>query len=169
MPTTIDQKPNGTLPRAAQAPLDRVLDRDVPKDRTLGHGTPSKPLFGALPIARIIPQDVHSMMDYANGLATGAGVILADDPIARIASIALGASVTGVSAVTDYRLSVAKLLPIELHEATDYLWGAAAIAAPFVFGYWKRSPRVAMMHVMAGAGTILSSLITDYRSAKRRR
>jgi len=104
-----------------------------------------------------------------NGIVVGAGALMTDDPAARLASIALGASIIGVAAVTDYRLSGAKLIPIEVHEATDYLWGAAAIAAPFVLGYWKRSPRVAMMHVVAGAGTILASMITDYRSAKRGR
>jgi hypothetical protein len=163
---------NGTqrsASRNARAPLDRVLGRDALEDRTLSHGAPSKPLFGVLPLARLIPQDVHAMMDYGNGVAAGAGALMTDDPAARIASIALAASVVGISAVTDYRLSAAKLVPIEAHEVADYAWGLAAIAAPFVFGYWKRAPRVALMHVMAGAGTLLSSLLTDYRSYKRSR
>jgi len=152
-----------------QAPLDRVFDRTVEQDRRLSQGAPSKPLLGALPLARLIPQDVHSVMDYANGLITGSGAFLTDDPAARIASLALAAAGTSVSAMTDYRLSAAKIIPIEQHEAIDHLWGLAAIAAPFVFGYWKRSPTVALMHVMAGAGSILSSLFTDYRSYKRGR
>lgn len=152
-----------------QAPLDRVLHRTVESERSLSHGAPSKPLFGVLPLARLIPQDVHSAMDYANGVATGSGALMTDDPAARIASIALAASVAGLSAMTDYRLSVAKIIPIEQHEVADHLWGIAAIAAPFVFGYWKRAPRVALMHVMAGAGTILASLFTDYRSYTRGR
>ena len=94
---------------------------------------------------------------------------MTDDPAARIASVALAASTIGISALTDYRLSIAKVIPIEQHEMADYLWGAAAIAAPFVFGYWKRAPRTALAHVMAGAGTILASMFTDYRAAKRRR
>lgn len=164
------QKTNGRTNVPKTAPLDRVLDRDVARDRTLSHGAPSKQLArGFLPLARIIPQDVHSVMDYADGLNTGAGAFLSDDPAARIASIALGASALGMSAMTDYRLSVAKVIPIEAHEVIDYAWGAMAIAAPFVLGYWKRSPRVALMHVMSGAGQILASLFTDYRSAKRGR
>jgi hypothetical protein len=39
--------------------------------------------------------------------------------------------------MTDYRLSVAKVIPIEAHEVIDHAWGLAAIAAPFVLGYWK--------------------------------
>ncbi|HWO26867.1 MAG TPA: hypothetical protein VNO30_49395 [Kofleriaceae bacterium] len=152
-----------------QAPLDRVFDRTVKQERPLSQGEPSKPLLGVLPLARLIPQDVHSVMDYANGLVTGSGAFLADCPSAKIASIALAAAGTSVSALTDYRLSAAKLIPIEQHEVIDHLWGIAAIAAPFVFGYWKKSPTVALMHVMAGASSILASLFTDYRSCKRGR
>lgn len=140
---------------------------EATQERTLSKGRPSKPLFGALPLARVIPQDVHSIMDYANGAITGLGVT-SDDNAAKLASAVLGASVIGVSLVTDYRLSVAKILPIEAHEVADYGWGMTAIALPFVLGYWKRSPMVAMSHIIAGAGTILSALITDYRAYRKR-
>jgi hypothetical protein len=151
-----------------QAPLDRALDRSVEKERPMSHGALSKPLFGVLPISRYIPMDCHSIMDYVDGASAGAGALMTDDPAARIASIALAASSIGVSAMTDYRLSAARVIPIEAHEAIDYAWGIAAIAAPFVFGYWKRAPRVALMHVVAGAGTLLSSLFTDYRAYSKR-
>jgi hypothetical protein len=155
--------------REMQAPLDRVLDRHVEGDRRLSHGAPSKPLFGVLPLSRLIPQDVHSVIDYASGLSAGSGALMTNDPAARIASAALAATTIGVSAVTDYRLSAAKLIPIEQHERVDYLWGIAAIASPFVLGYWKRAPQVALLHVITGATTLLASLFTDYRSQKRRR
>jgi len=136
---------------------------DAP-DRTLSHGVPARPLLGGLPIARLIPQDIHSVMDYMNGVSTGLGVLLGREPAAIAASMILGGSVIGVSAVTDYRLSIKKLIPIELHEKIDYAWGITAIAAPFLLGYWKKSPTVALMHVISGVGTILSSLVTDYRA-----
>jgi hypothetical protein len=167
---TTQKTENIAIPKRSQAPIDKLIDRTVPRERTLSQGAPSKELLGVLPLARLIPQDVHSMMDYSDGLlSAGAGLFAEDDDrAAQIASIALGASVTGLSLITDYRLSVAKIVPIEVHEVADYVWGAAAIAAPFVFGYWKSSPRTAMAHVIAGASTILASLFTDYRSAKRR-
>jgi hypothetical protein len=133
--------------------------------RRLSRGIPSAPLLGRLPLARLIPQDVHSVVDYGNGIMVGAG-ITARDPRARMASIVLAASVIGVSAMTDYRLSVAKIVPIETHEAIDHIWGLSAIAAPFVFGYWKTSPKVAISHVVTGVATILASLVTDYRAYK---
>lgn len=159
------------IPNATRAPLDKLIDRTVLEDRTLSHGAPSRELFGVLPLARLVPQDIHALNDYADGVLSGGAALLAedDDRVAQIASLALGGSLIGISAITDYRLSIAKLVPIEAHQVADYAWGAAAIAAPFVLGYWKTSPRTALMHVIAGAGTLLTSLFTDYRSAKRRR
>ena len=139
------------------------------EDRTLSHGTPPAKLLGILPLARLIPQDVHSVMDYGSGMMAMSGAAMTDEPMAEIASLALGGSVIGVSAITDYRLSLAKILPVKAHEALDYIWGASAIAAPFVLGYWKKAPRTALMHIMAGAGTIMSSLFTDYRAFRNRR
>lgn len=151
-------KPNGKSARAHA-------------DRTLSHGEPSRPLLGVLPIARLIPQDVHSVMDYVDGLTAATGAMMADDDddVALFASLALGAGAIGVSAMTDYRLSLAKIIPIRVHEAIDYAWGMSCIVAPFALGYWKSSPRTAMTHVMVGAGTILASLFTDYRSYREER
>ena len=152
----------GTLPRA---PID-----DAPEqDSSLSVGAPAKPLLGVLPIARLIPQDIHSVMDYANSGMFFVEGLATDDDTAMIASMALGVAGAGVSLMTDYKLSVAKVIPVEAHEVIDYAWSAAAIAAPFVFGYWKTAPRVALMHVAAGACTIVASLLTDYRAYSKRK
>lgn len=130
----------------------------------LSRGTPSAPLFGVLPLARWVPQDVHSVADYGHAVAAGGVAILTRNPTAIAASIALGGSALAVSALTDYRLSLAKLIPIERHEAIDHLWGIAAVLAPFVLGYWKTAPKVAVTHVSVGIGSILWALVTDYRA-----
>jgi hypothetical protein len=137
--------------------------------RVLSKGEQAPKLLGFLPIARLIPQDIHSVLDYVDGLTVASGALLDDNPTAFTASLALGAADIGVSLMTDYRLSAVKLIPIRTHEAIDHLWGLSCIAAPFLLGYWKKAPRVAMTHVMTGAMTILASLFTDYRSYKRRR
>jgi len=137
-------------------------------DRTLSHGVPAAPLLG-LPIKRWIPMDVHAMADYSGGLMVGSGYFTADDDAACWASMALSGAVIGVSLMTDYRLSAMKVIPIRAHMALDYLWGASCIAAPFVLGYWKKSPVTAMTHIATGAFTILASLFTDYRSYKQQR
>ena len=157
---------------AAAARRPPVIEEPALEDRTerarsLSQGEPSRPLMG-LPLARLIPQDVHSVMDYGNAGLVASCALMTRDPRAVLASLMLGSSDLGMSLVTDYRLSVAKLIPIETHEAVDHIWGMTAIAAPFVLGYWKTAPKVALVHVMAGVGNIIASLFTDYRAYSRR-
>ena len=109
---------------------------------------------------------MHSVMDYG-----AAGVVLAcalsdRSGKARAASLLIGASGLVASLLTDYRLSLKKLIPIETHEVIDYAFGITAVSAPFVLGYHRRAPRVAFTHVMAGLGTILAALVTDYRAER---
>jgi hypothetical protein len=136
--------------------------------RRLSKGEPAPKLLGVLPIARLVPQDIHSVMDYVDGLSVASGALLDDNTAAFTASIALGASAVATALMTDYRLSAMKLIPIRSHEVIDHVWGLSCIAAPFVLGYWKKAPRVAMTHVMTGAMNILLSLFTDYRAYRRR-
>jgi hypothetical protein len=133
-------------------------------NRRLSQGIPSAPLFKVLPLARIIPQDVHSVMDYMDAAAVASGALMTKCPKATAASWALGGSGIAASALTDYRLSLKRVIPIEAHEVIDYAFAAAAITAPFIFGYYKTAPRVAAMHIVAGVGTALASLFTDYRA-----
>jgi hypothetical protein len=130
----------------------------------LSRGTPSRPLLGALPLARLIPQDIHSVLDYVDAATVLSGAVLSDCPKARTASVLIGGSGAGLSAISDYRLSLAKVIPIEAHEVIDYAFGVSAISAPFLFGYYKTAPITAAMHVATGVGTLLASLFTDYRA-----
>lgn len=127
---------------------------------------PSKPVLGVLPLARLIPQDVHSVLDYVHTAGFFASAAVARTSRGRMMGVILGAGIGGTSAVTDYRLSAAKVLPIELHEKLDYVGGITAIAAPFVLGYVKKDPIAAMIHIGLGIGTVLTSLFTDYRASK---
>lgn len=129
-----------------------------------GAGRPSRPLLGGLPLSRIIPQDVHSVVDYVDAAAVIAGAALSACPRARAASLTIGGAGLAASSLTDYRLSLAKVIPIEAHETVDYAFGLSAIVAPFVLGYRKTAPRVAALHVALGVGTILAALFTDYRA-----
>jgi len=127
---------------------------------------PAKPVMGMLPLVRALPQDVHSVLDYVHTAGFLVSASLATTGRARAVGLALGAGLGGVSLVSDYRLSAGKLLPIETHEKVDYLTGLAAIAAPFLLGYAKKDPIAAMLHVGLGLGTLVTSLVTDYRAAK---
>jgi hypothetical protein len=127
---------------------------------------PSKPVLGMLPLARVIPQDVHSALDYVHTAGFLASAALARTSRARAVGLALGAGLGGGSLVTDYRLSAAKVLPIETHEKADYAIGLAAVLAPFLLGYARKDPVAAMIHVGLGVGSLVTSLLTDYRATK---
>lgn len=147
--------------RTLVSDLERDLDSVAPS-----LDLESKPLFGVLPLARLIPQDIHSMMDYAAAGTCLGTSLWAESSGAKAAGAMLGASVLCVSLLTDYRMSAVKLIPIEAHEAIDHAWGLSCIAAPFVFGYFRKDPAVAAIHVLTGVSTILASLFTDYRAAE---
>lgn len=158
--------------RVSSAELDQGWMRDGEESlsrgealiRSLSVGMPSRPLLGRLPLARVVPQDVHSVMDYLGAGGVLLGAFVSDCPRARTASWVIGGSGVVASAVTDYRLSLAKVLPIETHEVIDYAFGVSAISAPFLLGYRKTAPLVAAAHIAIGLGTILASLFTDYRA-----
>jgi hypothetical protein len=133
-------------------------------DKSAAAGIPAQPLLGWLPMRRWIPQDIHSLLDYQSDLTVTAAGLLSGSKAACTAGLALGVSGLGVALLTDYRLSLKKVIPIEVHEAIDYIWSFSVIAAPFVFGYARRSKLATMLHIFTGVSTILGSLITDYRA-----
>jgi hypothetical protein len=143
----------------------RAVREDI-RELTTRRGIPARPLLKVLPIRRVIPQDLHSLGDYGDSVRVMIAGLLTPNREARAASLALGLSGVTASMLTDYRLAPVKVIPIEVHEAIDYLWGAAAIAAPFVLGYRKKAPITATFHMLTGAVHIVSSMLTDYRAAR---
>jgi hypothetical protein len=83
---------------------------------------------------------------------------------AKTAALALAGSALAVNLLTDYRLSPVRLIPIEVHEGFDHLWGATNILTPFILGDWRKSPLAAAIQIFTGVATILESLFTDYRA-----
>jgi len=106
---------------------------------------------------------VHSLLDYRGGVLALVAGQLSSNPVARRAGRVLGACAICLALVTDTRLSVAKLVPIEAHEVGDYVLGKAAVLAPFVLGYARTNPVVAAVHVLVGLSSIGVALVTDYR------
>ncbi len=125
---------------------------------------PAHPLLGVLPVARVIPMDVHSVMDYVSSAAAMSALLLADSPAAKITGAVVGSTAAAVSLFTDYRLSAVKLIPIEVHEVIDYVYGLSLAVAPFVLRYLRSDPLVAGLHIGVGLSVIIASLLTDYRA-----
>lgn len=148
-------------PQLAEPPPHRRLKKLL--SRGADAGFPSEPVLGRLPLARLIPQDVHSLGDYTGALGAGLVAASAGGARAKAAGLLLALSGVGVSLVTDYRLSLRKWIPIEKHEVIDYAWGAMTAASPWLFGYARRAPAVAWAQVAIGLGYWVVSALTDYR------
>ncbi|HVJ93177.1 MAG TPA: hypothetical protein VM580_25425 [Labilithrix sp.] len=142
------------------------LERIVFAERRPSAPVPAKPMLGALPIERVVPQVAHSIIDY---LVAGAYLVsarVATTRRARVVGLLGFAHVGGVGLLTDAPLSAAKVVPIEVHEALDYVSGIGVAAAPFVLGYRRKDPLSAGIQIVAGIATVLTSLFTDYRAER---
>lgn len=162
---TLVDEAEGPLGDQIAALVHSVRQLEGRISRLASRNLPARPLLGVLPLKRVIPQDVHSVMDYGAGLTVAAGGLFACSDEAKAASAALSTSGIAASAISDYRLSLKKVIPIEAHEVIDYLWGASVMAAPFVLGYYRKDRITTLMHVATGAMTIATALLTDYRAA----
>lgn len=152
-------------PRYEGAALDRQPSE--PSDiKPLSRGTPSIPVLGVLPLARLIPQDIHTGLDYLGASQALLSAYLAEDPVCRAVGLAKAGMAVSVSAITDDRLSLAKVIPIEVHEVIDHVWGLGLALAPFALGYWKKSPIASAIQVGTGLLHVAASLLTDYRAAR---
>lgn len=136
----------------------------IPSRQALSSGTPSAPIAG-LPLRRVIPMDAHAVMDYAGGLTMLAvGALCCKTARARAGFNVLGLATIGLSLLTDYKLSLAKAVPIEVHEVADYGVGASLMAGPFALKLLKKEPALSAFALILGATHILSSMVTDYRA-----
>lgn len=162
----LDEVPYFLVPRVRS--LIGYGDRIVFAYRNPDARVPARVVAGVLPLARVIPQDVHSVGDYSAAALYALSAKLARTSRARIVGAGLAGSVAGVSLVTDYRLSAVKILPIETHEKLDWATGLGAIAAPFLLGYVRKDPIASVIQIAAGLTTCVLSLFTDYRAEKGR-
>lgn len=87
---------------------------------------------------RPISPTIHGVIDYATTAAVVAAPRLMRFPkSARIACDALAGSYTGLSAMTDYPLSVKRAIPFKAHGATEAVLGMALPAVPWALGFAK--------------------------------
>lgn len=103
-----------------------------------------------------------TIRDSTSGTLCLVALALARTPDTMRAAFVLGASRAAASSLslrqarqkggaTRSRRSMQRLL--------EGLWGVAALAAPMVFGYRRREPLVAALHVVAGASTLLGAFL----------
>jgi len=111
-----------------------------------------------------IPLNVHAALE-----PLIAAVIIAapwlfgfsDTDDAKVVCIAVGLAMLIAGSITDWRLSIARLIPLRVHMLTDLLLGAVLILSPFVLGFSDRGGATRFT-VIAGALEIVTALSTRW-------
>ena len=109
---------------------------------------------------RFLPTRLHGVTDYVWGAALLSMPWLlgfAEVAAAKWLAVAFGLAAFVYSAVTDYELGLARILPMPLHLWIDGLGGAFLAASPWLFGF---ADRVLWPHVAFGLFSVVASLVT---------
>ena len=111
-----------------------------------------------------IPLNVHAALDPLIAIVTIAapwifGFSEADD--AKAVCIAVGVVMLIGGAMTDWRLSIARVIPLRVHMMTDLLLGAVLILSPFVLGFSDHGGATRFT-VIAGVLEVLAALGTRW-------
>lgn len=109
---------------------------------------------------------LHGVLDYTTSAAVAAAPPLFDMPRSATRLFeGLAATYTGLSSVTDYPLSVKRLVPFEVHGAGELAIAAVLPAMPWVLGF---SEHRAARNLCFGltALTLVVAALTDWRAER---
>lgn len=119
----------------------------------------------------MISLKVHNILDYIIGAVLivcpfifGFSTVNA----ARDTFLVLGFGLIGYSLLTNYRYSIAKLIPLGVHMFMDVCSGAVLMAAPWVFGYRPYiTSSQTVLHFVLGLGAWGLVALTNRRTGQR--
>ena len=109
---------------------------------------------------RFIPTRVHGMLDYASGLLLIVAPYLfgfANSGAAQWVPMIVGAAILLMSLITDYELSLTRIIPMPVHLGMDVAGGLLLLASPWLFGF---ADQVRWPHVILGILEIGAGLMT---------
>ena len=116
-------------------------------------------------VRRPITSRMHAMLDYPLAvvlIATPWIFGFSDVGGAAVAMpIIIGALALGQSLITDWDLSVAKVVPLPIHLKLDAIAGIVLAISPFVFGFSDEGTNVWLPLVVAGVGMLNAGLLTQ--------
>jgi hypothetical protein len=116
-------------------------------------------------VRRPITSRAHAMLDYPLAvvlIATPWIFGFSDVGGAAVAMpIIIGALALGQSLITDWDLSVAKIVPLPIHLRLDVLAGVVLAISPFVFGFADEGTNAWLPLIVAGVGMLNAGLMTQ--------
>jgi hypothetical protein len=113
---------------------------------------------------RVIPTQVHGILDYLTGsaLLAAPGLLgIKDDPRATLTLRLAGVGATAYSLLTDYELGLMRLLSMPTRLALDAMSGALLATSPWLFGFADRGTRYWLPHALVNATEILAASTTS--------
>lgn len=112
---------------------------------------------------------VHGMIDYGTSAAVATTPAIFDIPrAARNLFEGLATGYTGLSSLTDYPLSLKRLVPFKVHGAAELAVAAILPAMPWLLGF--ANDRAARnMCIGLSAFTLVVSALTDWDQRNRKR
>jgi hypothetical protein len=121
---------------------------------------------------RFIPTTVHGAIDHvvAPALLAAPEIFRLDKNGADgIVPRAVGGAAAVYSNLTDYELSLKRLIPMKAHLALDGMSGAFLAASPWLLGYRRKGLRHWLPHTVVGVAEVALALTTKTEPASRKR
>lgn len=115
-----------------------------------------------------LPFFLHGVVEYAAGafLIVAPFVLDYEDGLATGASIVLGIAILGVAAATDSPVGLNRTIPVKAHVALDVVVVALLVAAPFLLGFSDEDTSTAVF-IALGVAHLLITISTRFlRSAE---
>jgi hypothetical protein len=115
-----------------------------------------------------IPLNVHAALEPLIALVIIAAPWIfgfSDVDSAKAVCIAVGVVMLIAGAMTDWRLSLVRVIPLRMHLMTDLLLGAVLILSPFVLGFSDEGGATRFT-VIAGVLELMTALATRWDPAE---
>lgn len=109
---------------------------------------------------RVIPVNVHNIMDYLYGALIIAAPWLfnfARNGAETYVPVFAGIAVIIMALITNYRYSLAKIIAYNMHLTIDLVIGLFLITSPWLFGF---NEHVYLPHVIFGLIAVVTSLMS---------
>jgi hypothetical protein len=115
-----------------------------------------------------IPLNVHAAIEPLIAIVIIAAPWIfgfSDVDSAKAVCIAVGVVMLIAGSMTDWRVSLVRLIPLRMHLMTDLLLGAVLILSPFVFGFSDEGGATRFT-IIAGVLEMLTALATRWSPAE---
>lgn len=113
---------------------------------------------------RVIDTKAHGVLDYLVGATLVAAPWIFQFQgvdAAMWVAIGSGLALIGMSALTNYELSVAKLVPMHVHLAADAVLGLFLALSPWVFGFADEGTNAWLPYVLIGLAELVVTALSS--------